>query len=187
VSSFRPLDIRVAHEIHVLCLRPCKRCLQPFECCRSCQPGRVYCEPCSVVAQREREREAHKTYRNSAEGRRQHHDEEHRRRKRRREEQKGGRDRRTDEGGTELQVTPKAGAEAFEEARGGPLPELGAVEWVVLAWPGLQAAARRLEGAEATCPFCGRSGRVARVVTLEQWQRERCVGWRRRAESQRPP
>ena len=53
------------------------------------------------------------------------------------------------------------------------------VEWVLVAWPELLAAARRRLGAEASCPFCGRRGRIARVVCIEEWRRRQrqSGGW----------
>lgn len=177
MSSLRPLtSVARAHELHVLCLKPCKRCGLPFEHCRVCEPGRLYCIECSPIAARERERKSHREYyRGSHEGRKQHHDEEHRRRKRRREERKageGGRDRRC--GGLEgrLQVLPTAARIAAEEPSG-DRADSAPVEWTLVAWPGLLAAAQRLLGTERACPFCKRTGRVARVIALEQWRRRR--------------
>jgi hypothetical protein len=45
------------------------------------------------------------------------------------------------------------------------------VEWVLVAWPELFAAARERQGTEATCGFCGRRGHILRVVSLEHWRR----------------
>lgn len=43
--------------------------------------------------------------------------------------------------------------------------------WVLVVPPELRRAARRQEGAVASCPFCGRRGRIRRVVSTEQWRR----------------
>jgi hypothetical protein len=178
VSSLRRL-VRVAqgHELHVLCLKPCKRCGEPFEHCRSCEPGRLYCLECAPIASRERERRAHRTYRHSPEGKQQHHDEEHERRKRRRKERKaggpGGRDRRCVVPSGRLQVVSAAARSAAEEPRSDRMRESPPVEWILVAWPGLLALARRLLGTEMVCPFCGRVGRVVRLVALDEWRRRR--------------
>jgi hypothetical protein len=169
VSSLRLLDTRVAHVVHVLCLRQCGRCGEGFTCCRSCQPGRLYCERCAPAARRERERRAHQTYyRDSVEGRRQHHDEEHQRRKRRRKERQGGRDRRP-AGDSKSVEEPGVLEVGREESTGAPVAKQHQVEWTLVAWPGLLAAGERLLGAEVVCPFCGRSGRVRRVLALRDW------------------
>jgi hypothetical protein len=215
VSSLR-LRARVArreHE-HILIIRPCKRCGEPFQHCRGCEPGRLYCLACSPLASRERERKAHKTYYRSDEGREQHHYEEHERRKRRRWEARqqvlqGGRDRRCAPEDGRLQVVASASRSAGEEPSDGPVPEhrgieqtsvlgtgtaeggneeanreVGTVEWTVVAWPGCAAAARRLLETEVACPFCGRSGVVRRVLTLDQWRR---LGRARGARWKQPP
>ena len=203
MSSLRLLDARVArreHE-HIFIIRPCKRCGERFEHCRGCEPGRLYCQSCSPLATRERERRAHKTYYRSDEGREQHHHEEHERRKRRRREARqqdlqGGRDRRCAPEEGQIQVASSASRLAAEEPSDGPVPECGGidqppvfdmgraegrseaasreaarVEWTVVAWPGCAAAARRLLETEVACPFCGRRGVVKRVLTLGQWKR----------------
>jgi hypothetical protein len=46
-----------------------------------------------------------------------------------------------------------------------------AVEWLLVAWPELFAAARERQGTEATCSFCGRRGVIIRVVSLDYWRR----------------
>ena len=169
MSRLRLLDTRVAHVDHVICLRACNRCGEGFTCCRRCQPGRLYCERCAPAARRERERGAHRTYyRGSEEGRRQHHDEEHERRKRRRQERQGGRDRRS-AGESKSVEEPLAVEVAAEEPTGAPVAKQQKVEWTLVAWPGLLAAGKRLLGAEVACPFCGRSGRVRRVLALGDW------------------
>lgn len=57
-----------------------------------------------------------------------------------------------------------------------PPPSLAAaerepVEWILVASPELLAGARSREGTEASCPFCGRRGRIGRVVSLAEWKR----------------
>lgn|GEM_PF-6295272 len=56
-----------------------------------------------------------------------------------------------------------------------PLPPVQtlspAVEWTLVVPRELLGAARRREGTLATCSFCGRRGRIRRVVSTEQWQR----------------
>lgn len=47
------------------------------------------------------------------------------------------------------------------------------VDWVLVAWPGLLLAAQKLLGMKLTCPCCGRWGRVAQVLELDEWRR-RC-------------
>ena len=47
----------------------------------------------------------------------------------------------------------------------------GATKWVLVAGPELLVEAGSRLGTEATCPFCGRRGRIVRVVSLEQWRR----------------
>lgn len=181
MSSLRRLD-SVAHHDHVLCLRPCQRCCEPFESCHSCQPGRLYCDPCAPLAQRERRRRAHRTYYRSPEGRRQHHDEEHDRRKRRRRERNsvGGRDRRPVERPASIWVAPSIGEPAAEppdvfvalaKPRSGPAAPHTIGRWTLVAWPGLYAEARRRLGTVVSCPLCGRSGLVAEVLSLRQWRR----------------
>lgn len=49
--------------------------------------------------------------------------------------------------------------------------ERGPVEWTLVVPRELLGAARRREGTLATCSFCGRRGRIRRVVSTEQWQR----------------
>jgi len=53
------------------------------------------------------------------------------------------------------------------------------VEWVLAACPELLAAARLRVDTEASCPFCGRRGRIVGVVSLEEWRRRlrHGVGW----------
>lgn len=48
---------------------------------------------------------------------------------------------------------------------------MAGLEWVLVAWPELLAAAQGRQGSEATCPFCGRQGRVAQVVSVDEWRR----------------
>jgi len=51
------------------------------------------------------------------------------------------------------------------------LDEREPVEWILVVPSELLRAARRRAGTVAMCPFCGRWGRVGRVVSTEQWQR----------------
>ena len=51
------------------------------------------------------------------------------------------------------------------------------VEWVLVAEPGLLAQAQSRLYREATCPCCGRRGRVGRVIGLEQWRRRNRGGF----------
>jgi len=44
------------------------------------------------------------------------------------------------------------------------------LKWLLVAWPELLAAADRRQGDEASCPFCGRQGRVVEVISIEQWR-----------------
>ena len=50
-------------------------------------------------------------------------------------------------------------------------PRSCSVQWVLVASPGLLRAARGRLGSQASCPFCGRAGRIVRVVSLLQWCR----------------
>ena len=50
-------------------------------------------------------------------------------------------------------------------------PALGRLEWILVAWPELLAAARLRLGTETSCPFCGRQGRVGEVISIERWRR----------------
>jgi hypothetical protein len=58
---------------------------------------------------------------------------------------------------------------ARKEPAGAPVAKDQQVEWTLVAWPGLLAAGKRLLGAEVACPYCGRSGRVRRVLALKEW------------------
>jgi hypothetical protein len=114
-----------------------------------------------------------KKYRDSPEGREQHRDEESERRERQQLEPVG--DRRLEPGHGQLQAVATAApyARADEEDRDGADADQGErVEWVLVAWPGACAEAERLLGAQATCPWCGRRGVVARVVSLDDWREE---------------
>jgi hypothetical protein len=165
VSSLRPLDTRVARaELH---FRQCKRCLQAFGYCRSREPGRLYCFECSPLAGREREQRARRAYRRSDEGREQHRDEE----RRRRERLRGVGDRRCapEQGGVETRATTAAYQAAVEE----PADARDTLEWVLVAWPEVLAAAERMLGEQLGCPCCWRRGRVTEVLELAEWRR-RC-------------
>lgn len=47
------------------------------------------------------------------------------------------------------------------------------LEWVLVAWPGLRAAAEQMLGAYVLCPCCGREGGVTEVLELDEWHRRR--------------
>jgi hypothetical protein len=66
-------------------------------------------------------------------------------------------------------VAERPHATPLPSARTAAEPE--AIEWVLVAWPELLSVARRREGTEASCPFCGRRGRIGRVVSLDEWRR----------------
>jgi len=187
VSSIRPLDARVGHRTHrpeqVLFTRQCERCSAVFEYCGGCQPGRLYCgDKCSEIARLQSVRQAHDKYndRGSEEGLEVHRLEEQERRDRRAQELERESDEtrvgdhRCHEEGSELQVpllavTPSAAEVldvAFQRAA-----RAAVVEWVLVAGPELLAQARRRLGAEASCPFCGRRGRIVRVLSLDEWRR----------------
>ncbi len=51
-----------------------------------------------------------------------------------------------------------------------PAEEQAPVEWLLVAWPELLDAARQRQGTCAVCPFCGRRGRIERVVSVEEWR-----------------
>lgn len=153
-----------------------------MEYCHSCEPGRRYCEECAPRAGRARKHRAHTTYyRGTPEGRKQHHDEEHVRRRRRSAERRAleerGGDRRLGVVEDELQVGPRTvGGPSVEEPGREVLevePEQTRVEWVLVAWPGLLAAAGLRVGTEVSCAACGRTGRIRRVVSHEEWARWR--------------
>jgi hypothetical protein len=198
-----PLDPRVARRVHqsrhALFWRPCGRCGLPFEYCGSCQPGRTYCgEVCSEAARAESTRRARGKYndRDSDEGREAHRAEEADRRERRARARVG--DHRLQEQAGGLELIPSAAFQAAAESNDAALvspvsqpvlevldhcapcaepraerPHPVPVEWVLVAWPGLLQAALRRVGTDATCPFCGRCGRITRVVSLDRWRR--CV------------
>lgn len=155
---------------HVLCLKPCERCDQPFLYCHSCAPGRRYCDACAPVAQRERERKAHGTYRHSREGREQHHDEEHERRRRRRQEARaGGRDRRPTAAADGVQTELKD----TSAPRADPSPADASwepVTWLLVATAPLVAVAEYFVGSHVACWSCRRVGPVVRVVEWRSWR-----------------
>jgi hypothetical protein len=163
VSNLRPLDTRVAKaELH---FRQCGRCQQAFGYCHSREPGRQYCFDCSPLARREREQRARRGYRKSKEGREQHRDEESRRRERLR----GVGDRRCapEQGHVETRAMTAAYEAAVEE----PVDARDDLQWVLVAWPEVLAAAERLLGAQLVCPCCWRWGRVTEVLELAEWRR----------------
>lgn len=178
---------------HVFFVRPCERCGITVDYCGSCQPGRLYCrDGCSEIAREESVRLAHVKFndRGSEEGLEVHRLEEQERRDRRTKESKEPEDpeeceteaahvgdHRCHEETSELQVpssaVTKLAAEILDDASPRPARAARAaiVEWVLVAAPQLLAGARNRLGSEAICPFCGRRGRVVRVVSLEQWRR----------------
>jgi hypothetical protein len=151
-------------ELH---FRQCGRCQRAFGYCHSREPGRRYCFECSPLAECERKRRARREYRESDEGRAQHSDEESRRRERLR----GVGDRRCapEQGHVETRAT--AAYEAAVEEQ--PVDARDNLEWVLVAWPEVLAAAEQLLGARLACPCCGRRGRVTEVLELAKWRRRR--------------
>lgn len=171
-------------------MRPCVRCEKPFDYCGSCQPGRRYCgDVCTADARRASVRRAQSKYndRDSDEGQEVHRVEEADRRARRSADSVG--DHRCHEKPRELRVRPStalhAVSETFDVTLASPVaslpvievpelhgePALDRLEWVLVAWPELLAAARVRLGTETSCPFCGRQGRVAEVISIERWRR----------------
>ena len=69
-------------------------------------------------------------------------------------------------------MLPTVVAKAAEEPSSQP-PHQVPVEWMLVVWPVLLAAFRQVMGVEKVCPFCKQTGRVVRVVSLEQWQQRR--------------
>jgi len=176
-----------------LFFRPCGWCRKPFDYCGSCQPGRCYCgDACSEAARLESTQRARTKYnaRDTAEGLEAHRLEEAERRERRARERVG--DHRCIEEKGELKLDASAAHHAAVEASDDALVppaspsdlDLGelvgldkqrqpahCIEWVLVAWPEFLAAAQERQGTEATCSFCGRRGRIIRVVSLEHWRR----------------
>jgi hypothetical protein len=158
----------------VLFYRPCKRCKEGFLYCRAREPGRRYCDECVAPAQKERERKARKNYRSSPEGREQHNDEQERWRERQRE-RVGDRRLEADEGRVEMLGNAAPYERAEEEPGDEPIqaqPTVEPLEWVLVAWPELLAAANRQLGFSVACSGCGRRGVVVRVVPLADWDEE---------------
>jgi hypothetical protein len=52
------------------------------------------------------------------------------------------------------------------------------VEWVLVAAPALLAQAQRRLGELASCPICGRRGRIVGVISQEEWRRRAGRGFR---------
>lgn len=160
--------------LEVLFYRPCRRCGLGFLYCRAREPGRLYCDPCVTPAQKEREKKARKHYRNSPEGLEQHRDEEEERRGRRQLERVG--DRRLESVEGRVQMLPTAALYARAEEETGDVPRalhtVEPLEWVLVAWPELLAAATWLLGSPVACPGCGRRGVVVRVVSRDDWSEE---------------
>lgn len=181
----------------MLFTRACERCGKPFDYCGSCQPGRLYHgEECSKAARKESARAARAKYndRGSEEGQEVHRLEEAARRGRIAEGRVG--DRRLQALAGRLLVPASAAHQAAAEVRDGALmvpaapptldvadpctaaaePQVDTArpaptEWTLVAWPELLPAARRRLGTEAVCPFCGRRGRIVRVVSFDDWRR----------------
>jgi hypothetical protein len=173
----------------MLFFRPCGQCGKPFDYCGSCHPGRLYCsDVCSNAARVKSKRQAHAKYnaRDTEEGREAHRLEEIERRAR---ERMGDHRCAGEKTGVQLQASTvqdvvveaaNHGALVSSDCRpvletGEPLgldrnPQARAVEWALVAWPELLVTARRRQGTKATCPFCGRQGRIVRVVSLDYWR-----------------
>ena len=186
---------REHHARHALFVRLCARCDKSFDYCGSCQPGRRYCgEVCSAGARIASVRGAHAKYndRDSDEGQEVHRLEEADRRARRSAETVG--DHRCHEKSGELRVRPSTAphavaetldaalinpvppvSEASELRGGAPAPERR--EWLLVAWPEVLEAARRRQGTEASCPFCGRQGRIVEVISVTEWRRRSMRGF----------
>ena len=161
-----------------------------FDHCGSCQPGQRYCgERCRAGARKASVRKAQIKYRGSAEGREAHNEEERERKARRAPERVG--DQRCPEKGGDLREGVTAVDPVVTEspdARETPVvpvaPVVAAkksepVSWVLVAWPEVLEAARKRVGTEANCPYCGRCGRIERVVSPAEWRRMvgRGVAW----------
>lgn len=96
---------------------------------------------------KERERRARKEYRSKEYGQEQHRDEEAERRERLRLGRDGVGDRRCGEEPDRLQVpatTASVEAVGTEQNDASPRRKAKAVEWTLVAWPGLLTAATRL-------------------------------------------
>lgn len=184
---------------HAFFVRQCELCGATFDVCGSCEPGRRYCRGgCSDIARVESVRLAHDKFhdRGSPEGLEIHRLEEQERRDRQVAEQERdqepapapmgpeavrtrvGDHRCHEEDGPVLEpasVVAKAAAEVVD-VPADPLPHPirttcdALLEWVLVAEPKLLEQARRRLGGEASCPSCGRRGRIVRVVALEEWR-----------------
>jgi hypothetical protein len=155
----------------LLFYRPCKRCEVPFLYNGSREPGRRYCGGCAAPARKERQRKARATYRKSDEGIEQHRAEEAARRaelQKQKSERVGDRRCPEDEASVEG-ASAEGGEPAAEEPDDAPVRDDG--EWVLVAWPGLLAAAIRLQGKRVACSICARVGVVVEVVELAVWRR----------------
>lgn len=132
-------------------------------------------------------RGAHTRYndRGSDEGQQVHRAEEADRRARRSAETVG--DHRCHEKSGELRVRPSTAPHAVAETIDAPLinpvvpviepselrgvaPASERLEWILVAWPELLEAASRRRSTEASCPFCGRQGRIVEVISVDQWR-----------------
>jgi len=71
-----------------------------------------------------------------------------------------------------------SGLASGAEPRAGGAAHSPATEWTLVASPELLGAARRRLGTRASCPFCGRHGRVVRVLSLDEWRRRIRYGFR---------
>lgn len=166
--------------------RPCGLCGRVFEFCGSCQPGRVYCDAdCSGNAREKSKSRARTKYaaRDSPEGLAAHALEEAERRARQAGLVRGSvGDQCLPQETAELQVpalvTPPVATEVPDarlEPAVLPLPvavvETEPVKWILVAWPEVLSDARLRLGTEATCPFCGRRGRIVRVISVNEWRR----------------
>jgi len=176
---------REHHPRHALFVRPCASCDKAFDYCGSCQPGRRYCgDVCAADARHASVRRAQSKYndRDSEEGQAVHRVEEADRRARRSADSVG--DHRCREKSGELRARPSTAPHAVSETDAALIspavieapelagePALAHLGWILVAWPQLLAAARLRIGTEASCPFCGRQGRIDEVMSIERWRR----------------
>jgi hypothetical protein len=125
------------------------------------------------VARKEREQRARRNYRGKDYGKEQHRDEEAERRERTRLGRVG--DRRCDDSQGRLLVSPTTAIEPVvtEVADAFARGETRKIRWLLVAWPGLFAAATRLVGVTVECPCCGRAGPIEQAVRLDAWRSSR--------------
>lgn len=68
-------------------------------------------------------------------------------------------------------LNARAGEELADEPAHAPR-SVEPLEWLLVAWPELLAAATWLLGSSVACPGCGRRGVVVRVVSMDAWDEE---------------